>query len=88
MEYNEAVVDYWREHYIDENTRLCSLCSNTGTIVNTTNEISPTTGVRIARINYCICPNGQTMRNAFIKGRQLGKNNFYINLGGEIDDKK
>jgi len=86
MEYNEAVVDYWRDHYIDEKTKLCVLCANTG-LFNITNARS-LSGIISVRVDYCICKTGQAMRNAYIKGRQLGKNHYYLNLGGEIDDKR
>ncbi len=70
----EAITEYWSEHYI--NKRICSLCGNSG-IIDTTGT-KTYAGVEVGRKNYCICPNGQAMRNAFVKGRQLGRNHFTI----------
>jgi hypothetical protein len=55
---NEAVADYWLKHYIDKH---CSLCGNTGTIDTRETAITPA-GLRVGRLNFCICPNGQAMR--------------------------
>ena len=77
----EAITEYWMEHYI--NGIHCSLCGNSG-IIDTTglttidNTVGPGAKVMVGRKNYCICPNGQAMRNAFVKGRQLGRNHFTI----------
>jgi hypothetical protein len=57
----QAVEDYWLAHYVDERLFLCTLCGNTGEIDTTATAISPA-GVPAGRVNYCICPNGQTLR--------------------------
>lgn len=56
---NEAVTEYWLAFYVDE---LCTLCGNYGWI-DTRGVVSPA-GVPVGRLNYCICPNGQTFREA------------------------
>ncbi len=70
----EAITEYWSENYI--NKGHCSLCAN-HRIIDTTGAKTPV-GLEVGRKNYCICPNGQAMRNAFIKRRQLGRNHFTI----------
>lgn len=60
---NQAVTDYWLEHYVaDPPLALCSLCGNTGIIDTTETAISPV-GARPGRKNWCICPNGQALRS-------------------------
>jgi len=66
---NKTVEDYWVKFYVNEAVMLCSLCGNTGRIDTTASAISPA-GVSAGRVNYCICPNGQTLRatNADVLG--------------------
>ena len=59
---NEAVVQYWLAHYVTD-TDLCALCGNRGRIDTTASARSPL-GVPCGRVNFCICPNGQTLRAA------------------------
>lgn len=47
---NEAVTDYWLEHY--SKSGVCDLCGNHGVFD------SAITG----RKNWCFCPNGQKLR--------------------------
>lgn len=61
---NKGVTRYWLAFYCEDH---CTLCGNTGTI-DTTGTITPA-GVLVGRVNYCICPNGQTMRQANIRIR-------------------
>lgn len=55
---NEAVTKYWLEHYVDD---LCTLCGNWGVIDSRASATSPA-GWRVGRLNFCICPNGQALR--------------------------
>ena len=55
------VVNYWFEFYI--NKTLCSLCGNSG-IIDTRHTAISGAGVNSGRLNWCICPNGQSMRTA------------------------
>lgn len=55
----KAVVDYWLRHYINE---CCSLCGNSGII--DTRGVKTAAGVKVGRLNWCICPNGQALRNS------------------------
>jgi len=61
MTRNQAVEDYWVQHYVNADVMLCSLCGNTGQVDTTATAVSPA-GVKAGRVNYCICPNGQTRR--------------------------
>jgi hypothetical protein len=56
---NNTVVNYWAEHFINDN--LCSLCGNTGCIDTRETAVSPK-GQKVGRLNHCICPNGQRLR--------------------------
>jgi hypothetical protein len=56
---NEPVVNYWHEFYV--NKGLCALCGNTGT-VDTRATVRSAAGVKCGMFTYCICPNGQTLR--------------------------
>ena len=60
MSINEDVANYWLKYYVDKKSTLCALCANTG-IIDTTGIKSPA-GTEPGGENYCICPNGQTMR--------------------------
>ena len=55
---SEAVTDYWSEYYSAEG--LCSICGNTG-VLDTRGTKTPA-GVEVGRVNFCICPNGQALR--------------------------
>ena len=55
---NEAVVDYWLAHYADG---LCTLCGNIG-IIDTRERAISCADVHVGRLNFCICPNGQELR--------------------------
>lgn len=57
---NKAVTNYWLEFYCEQ---LCTLCGNHG-IVDTRGVKSPA-GVETGRLNWCICPNGQAMRDHY-----------------------
>lgn len=54
---NAAVTAYWLEHYCTEH---CTLCGNSGVI--DTSMAYTAANLRVGRINFCICPNGQAMR--------------------------
>lgn len=54
------LTNFWLEYYA--NKGLCSLCGNSGRI-DTTTAVSAA-GVKSGCINYCICPNGQVLREA------------------------
>lgn len=56
---DKVITDYWIEHYT--NLGLCSLCGNSG-IVDTRKTAKSAAGVVSGRLNWCICPNGQIMR--------------------------
>lgn len=57
----KAISDYWAAHYVCNETNLCSLCGNNGTINTSLTAVSPA-GVNAGRLNFCICPNGQVQR--------------------------
>jgi hypothetical protein len=56
---NPVITDYWFKFYHAEH---CTLCGNSG-IVDTRGVRTPA-GVEVGRLNWCICPNGQTIRYA------------------------
>lgn len=56
-----SITDYWSAHYVHPTLKICSLCGNTGTLDTTNSAISPT-GAYAGLRNFCICPNGQKMR--------------------------
>lgn len=51
--------DFWFENYMGH-AGLCVLCGNTG-IIDTTGTKSPA-GVECGRKSWCICPNGEILR--------------------------
>lgn len=57
--YSETITDYWFQYYT---TQHCTLCGNSG-VIDTTSAITAA-GLRVGRKNWCICPNGQVLRNA------------------------
>ena len=54
---NETIADYWLKYYAAEH---CTLCGNLGYIDST--GVATHAGVRVGRVNWCICPNGQILR--------------------------
>lgn len=58
---NKRVTDYWLKHYLNADNHLCSLCGNSGKIDTRTTAVSAV-GVRSGSVNWCICPNGQSLR--------------------------
>lgn len=58
----ETVVDYWYVHYVKRGA--CSLCGNVGMIDTRATARTPA-GLYCGAVNYCICPNGQTMRENY-----------------------
>lgn len=54
---NKVVTNYWLDYYA---ANLCTLCGNIGII--DTRRARSAAGVLAGRRNYCICPNGQTLR--------------------------
>lgn len=61
--WDNPITDYWLKYYLDKETSFCSLCGQSG-IINTEGAHSPA-GVKVGRLNYCICPNGQSLRKNF-----------------------
>lgn len=60
---NEAVVDYWRQHYVHPRMGVCVLCGNSG-VIDTRGRAETAAGMPCGDRVYCICPNGQVMRRA------------------------
>lgn len=56
-EIDERITDYWHKHYATEH---CTLCGNCGVIDS--RGIRTPAGKHVGRLNYCICPNGQSLR--------------------------
>lgn len=55
------VTDYWLDFYLSKEVGLCSICGNHGTF--TTEPVSPV-GVPLGKQkHFCICPNGQALRD-------------------------
>ena len=60
----DIVSDYAMTHYVDDH---CTLCGNSG-VIDTT-EVRTHTGLKVGRKNFCICPNGMSVRkHGYIKG--------------------
>jgi hypothetical protein len=57
----KVIDDYWLDKY--NNGVFCTLCGNSG-VIDTRNTAS-------SRLNWCICPNGQCMRDAYGKDGEL-----------------
>jgi hypothetical protein len=55
---NSAVTNYWKEFYAVNG--YCSLCGNNG-IIDSDGTSTPN-NIPVGRMNFCICPNGQSMR--------------------------
>jgi hypothetical protein len=60
---SKVVTDYWKEFYTED--KICSLCGNRG-VIDTSGVMSPI-GINVGRKNFCICPNGQDLRNTYAK---------------------
>ena len=58
---NQHITDYWLKHYVNGDVDLCSLCGNRGKIDTRDTAVSAA-GVNSGRVNFCICPNGQALR--------------------------
>jgi hypothetical protein len=56
---NELVTDYVFTHYLSADN-MCSLCGQRG-IIDTRGVQTPA-GYPAGRLNWCLCPNGQAMR--------------------------
>lgn len=56
--YHTPITDYWLKYYLTSG--MCSLCGQTG-IIHTEGIRAPS-GKIVGRSNYCICPNGQSLR--------------------------
>lgn len=59
LDLDNSVTDYWSAHFAPLD--LCSLCGNSGTI--DTRGVKTRAGVLVGRVNWCICPNGQSLRD-------------------------
>jgi hypothetical protein len=67
----QAVIDYWKEHYIDSATGLCSLCGNTGEIGLEDEPKSPAGFLAAPGMSrYCICPNGHALRDGVMLAKE------------------
>lgn len=55
-----AITGYFFEHYANALHSMCSLCGQSG-IIDTCGLRTPA-GLEVGCLNYCICPNGQRMR--------------------------
>lgn len=53
----DPISDYWLKYYCTDH---CTLCGNHG-VVDTWGVLTPV-GKAVGRVNWCICPNGQAMR--------------------------
>lgn len=58
--WDNPITDYWFKYYMNEKMGICTLCGQSG-IIHTEGIRSPT-GMEVGRKNYCICPNGQSLR--------------------------
>lgn len=58
-ELSQAITKYWIKHYVEGH---CTLCGNSGLI--DTSGVRTHAGVKVGRVNYCLCPNGQLLREA------------------------
>jgi len=62
-QFEQTLTDYWRKFGIGTDTMgigHCSFCGNRGIIDS--RSITTPAGQVCGRLNWCICPNGQTMR--------------------------
>lgn len=58
----KMIINYWHRYYATEH---CTICGNSGVIDS--RGVETAAGVEVGRLNYCICPNGQAMREAKAK---------------------
>ncbi len=56
----KVITDYWLQYYTGSS--LCSLCGNSG-VIDTRKTAISAAGVNQGRLNWCICPNGQGLRD-------------------------
>lgn len=61
------VTDYWLNNFCADH---CTLCGNAGWI-DTRGTRTPA-GKEVGRVNYCICPNGQALRDGGAKLPNVG----------------
>lgn len=61
---NEKLAAYWEIHYVGSHG-LCVLCGNNGIVDTRKSATSPNGISGVGRRDFCICPNGQHMRNDF-----------------------
>jgi hypothetical protein len=54
---SDPITAYWLDHYANDH---CTLCGNSG-IIDTTG-VKTAAGYPVGRKNFCICPNGQELR--------------------------
>jgi hypothetical protein len=54
---NKILTNYWLNNYCDDH---CTLCGNRGIV--DTRDAKTAAGILVGRLNYCICPNGQILR--------------------------
>jgi hypothetical protein len=57
MNRTQWLEQYWLDHYC---THACTLCGNGGVIDS--RGVTTAAGVAVGRLNWCICPNGTTIR--------------------------
>ena len=57
---NELVTDYMFTYYAAPENHMCTLCGQRG-IIDTRGVKTPA-GVEVGCLNWCLCPNGQAMR--------------------------
>lgn len=65
---NDALAAFWLENYVNSSS-LCTLCGNIGLIDTRATARSPA-GVYCGRVNFCVCPNGKSLRTHFISAEQ------------------
>jgi len=56
---DQMLTEYWLKHYVPHGH--CMLCGNNGTMDTTEIAITPA-GTYVGGRTWCICPNGQKMR--------------------------
>lgn len=57
LQFKQVLEDYWLKYAA---TMHCTICGNCGIIDS--RGVSTAAGYVVGRLNWCICPNGQTMR--------------------------
>ncbi len=55
----KGLIEFWLTNFVNDG--LCSLCGNSGVIDTRASAVSAA-GTRSGRLNWCICPNGMTLR--------------------------